>query len=135
MHTCIHGGGRVQRLSALRSTHRGERAFIIGNGPSLRDTDLSLLRNEFTFGLNRIYLMFSALGFQTSCLVSVNDLVVEQCVGEMQLLGLPRYFSWRSRRFLPGTSRVAQLPTFLYTTYESPRFSRDAGGRLWRARP
>ena len=66
-------------LISIRGSHRGERAFIIGNGPSLRETDLSPLRNEFTFGLNRIYLMFPELGFQTSCLVSVNDLVVEQC--------------------------------------------------------
>jgi hypothetical protein len=119
------------RLSALHDTRKGQRAFIIGNGPSLRDTDLSLLRNDFTFGLNRIYLMFPALGFQTSCLVSVNDLVVEQCWREMQSLNIPRFFSWRSRRFLPVELHSFEAPTFLYTTYESPRFARDARGRLW----
>jgi hypothetical protein len=121
----------LDRLLALRESHHGERAFIIGNGPSLRETDLSPLRNEFTFGLNRIYLMFPALGFQTSCLVSVNDLVVEQCWYEMQALSIPRFFSWRSRRFLPADLGKVDLPTFLYTTYESPRFARDARGRLW----
>src|SRR5512143_3750371 len=74
----------ISRLSALRDAYRGQRAFIVGNGPSLRDTDLGLLQHDFTFGLNRIYLMFPSLGFETSCLVSVNDLVVEQCVQEMQ---------------------------------------------------
>jgi hypothetical protein len=121
----------LARLEALRDRHRGDRAFIIGNGPSLRETDLSLLRDDFTLGLNRIYLMFSSLGFQTSCLVSVNDLVVEQCAREMQSLDLPRYFSWHSRRFLPADLTAKELPTFLYTTYESPGFALDARGRLW----
>ena len=30
----------------------------MGNGPSLKNTDLSKLKNEYTFGLNRIYLAF-----------------------------------------------------------------------------
>lgn len=121
----------IARLAALRGTYRGRRAIILGNGPSLRVTDLSLLRNEFTFGLNRIYLMFPQLGFETSCLVSVNDLVIEQCAREMQSLALPRFFSWRSRRFMPAALSGSELPTFLYTTYESPAFARDARGRLW----
>ena len=109
----------LARLSALRGSQQGRRAFIIGNGPSLRHTDLSLLRDEFTFGLNRIYLMFPALGFRTSCLVSVNDLVVEQCAHEFQALDMPRFFSWRSRRFMPTELKGSDVPTFLYTTYES----------------
>lgn len=121
----------IHRLRALRGSREGQRAFIIGNGPSLRGMDLTALRNEFTFGMNRIYLTFPVLGFQTSCLVSVNDLVIEQCVEEMQALSIPRFFSWRSRRFIAPGTRGSELPTFLYTTYESPGFARDAGGRLW----
>jgi hypothetical protein len=48
----------IRRLAALKDVHKGRRAFIIGNGPSLRQTDLSKLKNEFTFGMNRIYLLF-----------------------------------------------------------------------------
>jgi hypothetical protein len=118
-------------LDELHGKYAGQRAFIIGNGPSLRDTDLSRLRQDFTFGLNRIYLTFASLGFPTSCLVSVNDLVVQQCSGEMQALSIPRFFSWHSHRFLPLSIPRANLPTFLYTTYESPRFSSDVRGRVW----
>ena len=72
----------TSRLSALPQHSSGRAGIHHRQRAQLTAiTDLSLLRNEFTFGLNRIYLMFSALGFQTSCLVSVNDLVVEQCVG------------------------------------------------------
>lgn len=122
----------MRRLREVKNTHLGERAFIIGNGPSLKQTDLSKLKNEFTFGLNRIYLMFPELGFQTSCLVSVNDLVIEQCAPEMMALSLPRFFAWHSRRhFEPFSPEGQALPTFLYTTFTGPKFSRDVSGRVW----
>ncbi|HEX8990161.1 MAG TPA: 6-hydroxymethylpterin diphosphokinase MptE-like protein [Anaerolineales bacterium] len=121
----------IARLTGWKDKCKGQRAFIIGNGPSLNQTDLSKLRHEFTFGLNRIFLMFPTLGFQTSYLVSVNDLVIEQSFSEITALPIPTFLSWRSRHFFPASSPAPSLPTFLYTTYESPRFARDARGRLW----
>ena len=131
----------IRRLAALKDAHKGERAFVIGNGPSLKQTDLSKLKNEFTFGMNRIYLMFPELGFSTSCLVSINDLVIEQCADEMAALEIPKYIAWRSHRhFASHRSSVPhrqsstanyQLPTFLYATYTGPGFSRDVRGRVW----
>src|SRR5512140_1852689 len=121
----------IARLAEWKDKCKGQRAVIIGNGPSLNQTDLSRLRNEFTFGLNRIFLMFPKLGFQTSCLVSVNDLVVEQSLAEIMALKIPTFLSWRARRFFDPATPPASLPTFLYTTYESPKFARDARGRLW----
>jgi hypothetical protein len=121
----------LRALDDLRGKYAGRRAFIIGNGPSLQETDLSLLANDFTFGLNRIYLMFARAGFSTSCLVAINDLVIEQCVNEMQHLSIPRFFSWHSRRFVSSSTPLPQLPTFLYTTYESPGFASDVRGRVW----
>lgn len=120
----------IRRLAALKDAHKGQRAFIIGNGPSLKQTDLTKLKNEFTFGLNRIYLMFPQLGFSTTYLVSINDLVIEQCAQEMAALELPKFFAWRSRRHF-ATLQPANLPTFLYTTYTGPRFSPDVRGRVW----
>jgi hypothetical protein len=122
----------IRRLRAWKDAHRGKRAFIIGNGPSLRNTDLTRLRDEITFGLNRIYLLFPELGFSTTYLVSINDLVIEQCAQELAALSLPRFFAWRSRRhFWPLNLSLEQLPTFLYTSYTGPRFSRDVSGRVW----
>ena len=40
----------------LKNTHLGERCFILGTGPSLKDQDLSLLRNEQTFVVAGFYL-------------------------------------------------------------------------------
>ena len=103
----------IRRLAALKDAHKGQRAFIIGNGPSLKQTDLTKLKNEFTFGMNRIYLMFPELGFTTSCLVSINDLVIEQCAAEMSALDLPKFLAWRSHRHFPSTLERSNVPTFL----------------------
>jgi len=124
----------IRRLAGLKDLHKGRRAFIIGNGPSLKQTDLKKLCGEFTFGLNRIYLMFPELGFQTTYLVSVNDLVIEQCAQEIAALPIPKFLSWRSQRFFtnqPTNSQSTRLPTFLHTTYDNPTFARDARFRLW----
>ena len=40
----------IARMNALRDIHQGQRCFIIGNGPSLRNMDLSPLAKEHTFG-------------------------------------------------------------------------------------
>ena len=50
--------GNRARIEALRNCHKGERCFIIGNGPSLRAEDLDKLKNEITFACNRINLIF-----------------------------------------------------------------------------
>lgn len=39
----------------FRNKHLGKRAFLIGNGPSLRLDDLKKLNNEITFATNRAY--------------------------------------------------------------------------------
>jgi hypothetical protein len=55
--------GDQQRLAALRDKHKGQRCFIIANGPSLKDFDLSPLKNEITLGCNGIYKMFPEWGW------------------------------------------------------------------------
>jgi hypothetical protein len=116
------------RLAELKNVHKGQRAFIIGNGPSLKRTDLTRLKDEFTFGLNRIYLMFPELGFATTYFVAVNDLVIEQCARDISALPMPKFLSWRSHRFFAS----GELPAyFLYTTYDNPAFARDVRQRVW----
>lgn len=47
-----------RRILALKDRHRGQRCFILGNGPSLLISDLSKLRNEITLASNKVYLAF-----------------------------------------------------------------------------
>jgi hypothetical protein len=113
-------------LRAFRDRHQGERCFIIGNGPSLANMDLSPLRGEVTFGLNRLYLLFERMGFPTSYLVSVNRLVIEQCADEMVELTLPLFLSWSSRQFIRDRSRAVFL-----RSVGRPHFSTDPTAGVW----
>ncbi|MEA4811356.1 MAG: 6-hydroxymethylpterin diphosphokinase MptE-like protein [Anaerolineaceae bacterium] len=117
----------VRRLKALKNSHQGERCFVVGNGPSLKVTDLSKLQGEFSIGFNRIFLAAEELGFTPSCLVSINDLVIEQSVKEFSQAALPKFFAWRARKWLG----MDENTHFLYTTYTGPKFSKDVCGRVW----
>ncbi|MDO9300800.1 MAG: DUF115 domain-containing protein [Anaerolineales bacterium] len=121
----------IRRLAALKDIHKGQRAFIIGNGPSLKQTDLAKLKNEFTFGMNRIYLLFPELGFSTTYFCSINDLVIEQFNADILKLPMPKFLAWRSHRHFNPQLPITQLPTFIYTTYTGPRFTPDVRGRVW----
>jgi hypothetical protein len=121
----------IRRLAALKDVHKGQRAFIIGNGPSLKQTDLTKLKNEFTFGMNRIYLLFPELGFSSTYFCSINDLVIEQFNDDILALPMPKFLAWRSHRHFNPQLPINQLPTFVYTTYTGPRFAHDVRGRVW----
>ncbi|MHC1771544.1 MAG: 6-hydroxymethylpterin diphosphokinase MptE-like protein [Flexilinea sp.] len=117
----------ISRLAALKDTHKGQRCFIMGNGPSLKNTDLSKLKNEFTFGLNRIYLAFPEMGFETTYYLCVNDLVVEQTSSDIRNLRMPRFVTTRAMKWL----KPAENLFFLYSTYTGPTFAKDIRKRMW----
>ncbi|MFC2063885.1 6-hydroxymethylpterin diphosphokinase MptE-like protein [Chloroflexota bacterium] len=114
-------------LADLKDSQVGKRCFIIGNGPSLKEMDLGKLKNEITFGMNRIYLLFPDLGFSTTYYVSINDLVIQQCALDIQALEMPRFLAWRSHPHIQPDENL----NFLYTTYTGPGFSHDVSGRVW----
>lgn len=55
-HFQITSWGR--NIKKLHNKYEGKRCFIIGNGPSLTPDDLDKIKNEYSFGFNRIYYIF-----------------------------------------------------------------------------
>jgi hypothetical protein len=117
----------IHHLTKLKDSQHGRRAFILGNGPSLARTDTSKLKNEATFGMNRVFLAFPDWGFQPTYFVCVNDLVIQQSASQIAALPMPKFLSWRSRRFIKPDKQTI----FLNTSYESPVFATDSRARLW----
>jgi len=60
-------GGHTFRIphmpESFQNKHRGERCFVVGNGPSLNAIDMSRLRGEITLGSNRCFLGYESWGF------------------------------------------------------------------------
>lgn len=44
----------LSKNALFKNKYKGKRCFIIGNGPSLKDMDLSLLKDEYTFTVNQL---------------------------------------------------------------------------------
>ena len=77
-------------LRTLRKQYSNRRrCFIIGNGPSINETDLDLLVNEVTFGVNGIFLKFPETRFRPTFYVVEDHLVAEDRCGEINALTGP----------------------------------------------
>jgi hypothetical protein len=111
-----------RRLRELRNCHRGDRAFVLGNGPSLCVDDLSQLEGEITFASNNIYLAFDSTSWRPTY-YSVSDvLVAENNRQEITALNLPKFFGSSVRQTLGNANDVTwlrELPT------AKPNFSTD----------
>ncbi|MBO6193564.1 MAG: DUF115 domain-containing protein [Clostridiales bacterium] len=44
----------IKRNKMFKNHYEGKRCFILGNGPSLKDLDFSLLADEYTFTVNQV---------------------------------------------------------------------------------
>ena len=86
-----------KQILRFRGIHQGKRCFIVANGPSLLKTDLDLLENEISFGMNRIYLNFDRSSFRPTYLVVVNELILEQWPTEIAALSMPKFLNWNRR--------------------------------------
>lgn len=103
------GRRNFARLSSFRDAHLDERCVIIGNGPSLNRTDMTLLRDEVTFGMNRLYLMYEELGFPATYHVAVDKLVVRQFADELRRVPSPLFAMATSREDLGSDGDISYL--------------------------
>lgn len=115
-----------RRLLSFQDKHRGERCVIVGNGPSLNQTDLSLLRGVPTFGLNRIYLLFERSEFRPTYLCCFNTTVLEQFHQELKEVPCTRFVNlFAAGAMPPSHETIAIWERF------SPRFRASPDHGLW----
>ncbi len=88
-----------QKLLKYKNIHKGKRCFIVANGPSLKNTDLSLLKDEITIGMNRIYLIEAVNNFRPSYIASVDiPSQLAQFTKEYNDINYIRFFNWNYKR-------------------------------------
>ncbi|MGM0587763.1 MAG: CmcI family methyltransferase [Bacteroidota bacterium] len=88
-------------IPQFKNQHQGERCVIIGNGPSLNQMDLSFLEHEYSFGLNKIYLIFDQWDFRPSYFASVNPLVLKQHADEiLEHIDAPKFLSAAGTKYI-----------------------------------
>ena len=110
-----------QRLKELRNAHSGYRCFVVANGPSLKHVDFSKLKNEYTIGMNRIYLMDDMNGFVPNYLVCIDKKCqLLQFTKEYDQTQMPSFYNWDMR----GLFSKSDNQIFIKIKY-SPKFSKD----------
>ena len=108
----------TERLSTLKDIFKGERIFILGNEPSLNNGPLELLKDEFTFGINDIYLLFDKIAWRPT-FYTINDWqVVPDIANKINLLtGMTFFFEERFKGLLRGDDEEV----YWYTHTSDPR--------------
>lgn len=108
------------KLNAWKDKYLGDKAVIVCNGPSLLKTDLSLLEGVFTFGLNKINLLFDKSSFRPSCIVAMNKFVIEQNAEFYNHTELPLFLNGNTTKVVQSRSNI----TFLKSSSQF-KFARD----------
>jgi hypothetical protein len=108
----------AKQLRKFKDIHAGEDCFIIGNGPSLNKMDLSPLKDYYTFGLNKIYMIFDKVDLDLSYLVSANEYVIEQSKEVFENFHCPLFLSYTASRGVvddrPNIHRLYTLNTWSF---------------------
>lgn len=125
-------------ISLFYNRFKGHRCFIIGNGPSLNRHDLSLLTNEYSFGVNSFYYKTNETGFRPTFYVVEDSSVMKENINEIRAYEAPfKFFPTLYRNLHPKTPN-----TFFFNmnrgfyektspNYAVPRFSTDASKVLY----
>ena len=109
-----------RELRAWRNRFQGGKALILCNGPSLLSVEFGSLKDVFTFGLNKINLMFERTDFRPSCIAAVNPYVIEQNAEFFNETDIPLFLDGGGRRHV----RTRESVVFLHGT-NLRRFARD----------
>lgn len=113
-------------IRAYQNKYVGRKAIIVCNGPSLLKTDFGLLENVFTFGLNKINLLFNKSDFRPSCIVAVNSFVIEQNAEFYNKTDIPLFLDRYGHGLIHPRDNVA----FLHST-ERLKFARDCSMSIY----
>jgi hypothetical protein len=114
------------RLNELRDAHRGRRAFVIGNGPSLNQMDLRLLADEVTIGSNGIFLAFDRMQCVPTYYTIEDRLVAEDRFKEADAIeGTQRIYPHDLEKTL-GVGKALYVP-FRRSYFGFPKFGHDLG--------
>ena len=70
----------------IKNKYNDKRVFIIGNGPSLNETELYLLKNDYSICFNRFSLMLERLNFIPNFYMNTDPIVAENISDEINTL-------------------------------------------------
>ncbi|MEZ9660431.1 MULTISPECIES: 6-hydroxymethylpterin diphosphokinase MptE-like protein [unclassified Vibrio] len=125
-------------LREFKNKYKGERVFIVGNGPSLNKHDLSLLNGEYSFAVNGIFYKTREVGYKPTFYVVEDRHVAGDNVDDINAYDVDyKFFPCDYKSMFKRNKN-----TFFYTMdkgyyhksspfFSMPRFSCDANDVLY----
>ena len=125
-------------LDYFYNKYKGKRCFIVGNGPSLNNHDLSYLNEEYTFGVNCIFYKTFETGFKPTFYVVEDSSVFKENLKEINKYDVPfKFFPSIYKKYLDTNLKnlFFNMNRGFYEksspNYCIPRFSTDASKVLF----
>ena len=117
----------LEKFQAIKDKYAGKRIFIIGNGPSLNQLPLYLLKDEYTMCFNRFSLMEERINWFPTFYAVTDDLVLKDQAEELNERIIPRV----SNAFFPDIHPsnlsvkriIKQRDNVLWLYVDKPNFS------------
>lgn len=81
-HGCILTSN-ARKLHSYKNKYSGRRCFLIGNGPSLKVSDLEMLEDEITMGCNRVYKLFNETRWRPNYYCMIDALIAKYSADEL----------------------------------------------------
>jgi hypothetical protein len=94
------------KLLKFKNCHAGKRAFILGNGPSLKVADIDRLKNEITFASNKIYLAFDQTQWRPTYFFVADRLVARNNTEVIKKLPLTKIMSDEVKEYFADSTDV-----------------------------
>ena len=73
----------ISRFKQLKNKYKGKRVFLLGNGPSLNQTPLHLLENEYKMCCNRFNLFYDRINWKPDFYIATDDLLIKDIYTEI----------------------------------------------------
>lgn len=119
-------------IERFYNLYKGQRCFIIGNGPSLNRHDLSLLEGEKVFAVNSFYYKTRETGFKPTFFVVEDEMVMKENCEQFVTYDVPyKFFPTEYKIYHPPGPNVYyfRMNHGFYQNgspyYNLPRFSSD----------
>ena len=125
-----------RKIEGFKNIHNGKRCFIIGNGPSLNAIDLTKLKNEYTFGVNSIFLKQDEL-VPTYYVVEDYHVAHDNAGDITSFTGPVKFIPRNYKQWIKpkGDTVFYNMNTGYYQefspSYKIPRFSKDFSNRAY----
>lgn len=126
------GNADKKSLRSLKGKFKGERCFILGNGPSLNKCNLELLKNEYSFGVNGIFYKTDEMGYRPTFYVVEDSHVMKDNIDRINNFEVPyKFFPVNYKNYIKNRKNVNffNMNEGFYIehspNFSVPRFSAD----------